>query len=162
MTRRLPLAGLLGLVLLTGLAVAVLGSQGHRSRVYTVAELRAGLHQDPGTWVGRTLRVRGVVMWCGATLTGLPTAPCIRGLAVLRGVTGAGEGSSLLLGRGQPDPAYAPLRGIPLLGYLLPAPAAFHWGVPATYTVEIVALPAARPDTKAMYDYEALLQDAAP
>jgi hypothetical protein len=63
----------------------------------------------------------------------------------------------MVLRRGQPDPIYAPLRTIPLLRDLVPAPAAFHWGVPATYTVEIVWLPDAVP-----YDYEALLLDAAP
>jgi hypothetical protein len=154
----LPLAGLLGLALVTSQVAAVRGGQEDGRQVYTVAAVRAGLHQDPGAWVGRRLRVGGVALPCEDMLAVL-TAPRLCGLPVLEGGTGVGERGSLLLGLGQPDPIYARLRAIPLVGRLLPAPATFRWGVPATYTVRIVALPDALPGT--LRDYEALL-DATP
>jgi len=94
---------LLGLALITGSAVAVLVSQGDGNRVYMVAEVSAGLHQDPGAWVGRTLRVRGVAEPCEYTLPG-SASMCWGGLPVLRSDAGVGQVSSVLLWRGQPDP----------------------------------------------------------
>jgi hypothetical protein len=82
------------------------------------------------------------------------------GWPILRGDTPAEAGGVLLLGRGQPNPVYGPFRRLPLLARLVPAPTAFRWDVPATYSVEIVALPDAMPGT--LHDYQALLLDAAP
>jgi hypothetical protein len=154
---RVLLLALLGLVLVTSLAVPMLLSQGQERRVYTLAAVRTGLERDPRAWLRRALRVRGVAVPCGDTLAA-PNMHCMYGLPVLRAEAGASGG--MLLRRGQPDQVYAPLRNIPLLRDLLPAPAAFHWGVPATYMVEIVALPNAIPGTPD--DYEALLLDTAP
>jgi hypothetical protein len=153
----------LGVLVVIYLAVTVLG--GHRSwhPVYTLAEVGTGLHRDPGSWVDRPLHVRGVALPCEVTLEGLVAdarVPCARGLPVLQSETGAGNGSTFLLGRGKPDPVAALLRDLPLLGHLVPAPATVQWGVLATYRIEIIAVPNALANT--LHDYKALLLDAAP
>jgi hypothetical protein len=153
------LVALLSMLLVAGLAATALGRQGGRSPVYSVAALRAGLDRDPGAWLNRTLRVRGVAAPCEVTMSG-PNSPCRGGLPVLLDDTAVHEDAALPLGRGRPDPAYAALRRIPLLGHLVPSPPYFAWGMPATYTVEIVVEPF--PVAGTVDGYRVLLLDAAP
>lgn len=51
----------LGVVLVAGLVAAIVGRPAS-ARVYTVAQVRAGLVRQPAAWVGRTVLVRGVAV----------------------------------------------------------------------------------------------------
>jgi hypothetical protein len=50
---------MLGLVLVAGLVTAGVGRRAP-ARVYTVAQVRAGLARQPAAWIGQTVIVRGV------------------------------------------------------------------------------------------------------
>jgi hypothetical protein len=151
------LVALVSLLLVTGVAAEALGRWRGSGPIYSVAAVQAGLARDPGAWVNRTLRVRGIAQPCGGMLDG-PSGFCYGGLPVLVDDKIAGPG--IQFGRGRPNPLYAALRHIPRLGNMVPPPAEFFWSRPATYSVEIVV------DTMPAFGtgaaYEALLQDAAP
>jgi hypothetical protein len=153
------LVGLLSLLLVADLVATAHSRHGERGPVYSVAALRAGLVRDPGAWLNRTVRVRGVAAPCEVTMSG-PNSPRRGGLPVLLDNSTAGGDAALPFGRAQPDPAYAALRRLPLLGRLVPSPADFAWGTPAAYTVEIVAEPF--PVAGTVDGYRLLLVDAAP
>ena len=55
------ITALIGLVLAVGLVVTIVAGAATEP-VYTIAQVRAGLAQDPAAWVGRVVLVRGRVM----------------------------------------------------------------------------------------------------
>jgi hypothetical protein len=164
--RRLPAATIRCLVAL-GLAVAalwagrtLLGAGGGATidRVYTVAEMLAGLDRQPDAWLGRVVRVRGMALSSGCLAWDAGgSAPCRDRAAYLLG----GDGASVLQVTGHaPDPLVAALRRLPLVGRLVPGPLVVRWGALATYQVRLQVAPAAVCDASPCYG--ALLLDAAP
>jgi hypothetical protein len=121
---RLPLlrGGLLGLLLAGGLAVAALAWPLDQGPVYAVAQLQAGLADQPQTWLGRTVRVRGVVRGCPYGLPG----PCASWQPELRHpvpqATEAGAGLLLVPVPARPDALTARLRRIPWVRALVRGP----------------------------------------
>jgi hypothetical protein len=122
------------------------------SRVYTVSEVQAGLVRAPGLWIGRTVRVQGVVVggrqWRdtrdGWTMIVQPQL-----------IDPAGTGD-LPLSRDSSGRRLRWLRGLPLLGRLLPRPQTLVWDQRATYRLELRTVAGrACPDC-----YEAVLLDA--
>ena len=61
--KRHPLAVLVVLVLVAGVATTIVGRLASAERVYVVGEVVAGLRQHPRTWIGRTVLVRGAIIW---------------------------------------------------------------------------------------------------
>ncbi len=45
------------------LSTPLVGRLAAQERVYAVAEVATGLHQCPRMWIGRTVRVRGAIIW---------------------------------------------------------------------------------------------------
>jgi len=135
--------------------------------VYGVATVDANLAQDPGSWLGRTIQVRGELIPCMplSTVRNGPCAELIPNSGRLEGYIESASPSVAALGvaRGGLDPVRGFLRGIPLVGRLVPAPQELQWGVVATYRVQLAAVPAI-PDSScgAGACAEAKLLDSAP
>jgi hypothetical protein len=160
------LVGKYGTVLLTGALAILVGSgaylslaynndTGHGSAdqrtVYGVVAVDANLAQDPGSWWGRTIQVRGEIVPC-RPIPSLGGEPCNVLSADAELIPGTGSldefGQSLRstvvplpVVRAGLDPWRTVLRRAPLLGRLIPAPQAPRWGVVATYTVRLMAVP---------------------
>jgi hypothetical protein len=148
------------LALVLGAGSAAVISTGQRSHVpvYTLAELRAGLVRNPAAWVGRAVRVRGMVQSSGCLAWDAGgSAPCRDRAAYLLGPDGA---SVLQVAGWERDPLLATLRRLPLVGRLVPGPRAARWGALATYRVRLQAAPAPVCDDTPCY--EVFLLDAAP
>jgi len=156
----------LGLIVGVGLAwyfgAAIGGMRGMPDRVYTIMHVRDGLRAHPSVWVGRTVRVRGMVLvlhcesrGCG----GFPFGPLPSGTVPplwVRPVAGDGDG------------VLDALRGLPLIGRLWPAPApqVVVYG-PHTYRLIILPLSgchlgACSPGPRPGASPDALLPDASP
>jgi hypothetical protein len=159
MQRRLPLLGcLVGLVLLTGLVVAAGGSQAAQGPVHTVADLRERLIAQPAAWVGRTVRVRGIVLFSGCLAWDAGGgAPCPDSSVYLLDQDGA---HLLPVVVGKPDPLLAAWRRLPLAGKLVPAPQQIQWGALTTYRARLSAAPTTLYATPPCY--AAQLLDIAP
>jgi hypothetical protein len=113
-----------------------------------VQEVQRGLEHHPDAWLGRTVRVRGMVY--SADCSCRDRAPSLLGR----------DGAGMLPVAGwEPDPLLAAQRRLPLVGGLVPEPQVARGGVLATYRVRLVAAAAA---CDAAPCYEALLLDAAP
>jgi hypothetical protein len=107
------------------------GSSGaHQGTVYSVAEIDAHLAQDPGSWLGRTLQVRGEVVPCALTAS-LSVGPC----AELTSADGEPYAT------GQATTPQADTLPAALLSQLTPSSPTLHWGVVATYRVQLLAIP---------------------
>jgi hypothetical protein len=135
-------------------------------RVYTVAQVQAGLARDPKVWVNRTVLVRGRIMqgywmrgrvgvtwglaeYCAATPSGCPfdSPPgglIPRGTVVHLGLRSDGldsENRYLPMLTLVPQPAGAWvlfLRRIPLVASIVPTPQHIQWGTLATYQIYIL------------------------
>ncbi len=69
------LIGLLMVVAVAGVVTALMGRVIPSAQVYAVAEVQAGLHRNPRSWVGRTVLVHGWAwQWMGGSST--PFGPC--------------------------------------------------------------------------------------
>jgi len=51
------------LVVVAGVTTAVVGRLASAERVYSVGEVVSGLRQHPQAWIGRTVLVRGAIIW---------------------------------------------------------------------------------------------------
>jgi hypothetical protein len=148
------LLALLGLALMSvAISFAIRSGEGP---VYSVATLQAGLARQPGVWLGRPVRVRGIVALCLSS-DGQSDPPYCHGSTYLMD---ASEASWVLpLAWGRQDSVLAVLRRVPLLSGLLPALQAVRWEEVATYRVELRTMPGEPCGTAACY--EAVLLDAA-
>jgi hypothetical protein len=141
-----PLALLVGTGAYLSLISDNAGSGGaNQGTVYSVAAVEAKLAQDPGSWLGRTIQVRGEIVPCM-----FPSSAGGGSCAELTSDSGRLEGHpkpemptaiALEVVRGGLDPVRRVLRGIPLLERLVPSPQEPQWGVIATYTVRLVVIP---------------------
>jgi hypothetical protein len=153
------LVGKYGALLLTGMLALLVGagayvsliydntgsSEADQGPVYSVAAVEANPAQDPELWLGRTIRVRGEFVPCIASPR-VGDGPC----AIL---SAGGEPEDGFMGPASSTVAALPVvrvgldpwrsfwRRAPLLGRLIPAPQVPHWGVVATYTVRLAAVP---------------------
>jgi hypothetical protein len=148
------------MVLLIGLAVAALSRHLEQAPVYRVDAVVALLARNPGAWVGKTVWVRGVALACMPSPNVANILYCYRQPLELRDPGLGGASDALPLAWGAHPSWLAFLRGVPVLGALLPAPQAPHWGVDATYRVQFRAVP---PDScTSIPCFQAQLLDAAP
>ena len=149
-------AGLVGALVLT---VGDTGGPRGQGPVYTVAQVEAELAGQPERWLGRTVRLRAIAdpcpMW-GSPSMGLH---CLNAQPVLVDQEGS-RADSLPLTWRQQGALLASLRGVPLLGKLVPAPQVLGWEARATYRVRLRAAPAT--NCGYLRCYEAVLLDAAP
>ena len=105
----------------------------------------ANLARDPGAWLGRTIQLRGELLPC-RPITSLGGEPCNVLSAGAEPEDGFMQSASptvaaLPIARAGLDPWRTVLRRAPLLGRLIPAPQVPRWGVVATYTVRLMAVP---------------------
>jgi hypothetical protein len=147
-----------GLMLAIGCARAVV-RMADQGPVYSVAELRAHLAHDPGAWARRTVLVRGRATACAIRLE-QGHFHCTPRQPRLDDPDGAAMTEPLPLSWAGPNPALTVMRGIPLLGSLLPGPQELDWDVVATYRVQLRAVANRRCGATACY--EALVLDATP
>jgi hypothetical protein len=155
----LLLGGLLGLLLAGGLAAVACRRPLDTGPVYSVAQVQAGLADHPQAWVGRTVHLRAIAEPC--PLWGTPEGGlhCASAQPVLVDQTASLTASLALTWRPQ-GPLLALLRGVPLLGDLVPAPRVPAWMAAATYHVQLRGVPAPRCGYSPCF--QALLLDAAP
>jgi hypothetical protein len=139
-----------------GCAVAAI-SPAATSPLYTVTALRSGLENAPLAWLGRTVLVRALVQGCPFPPY-TPTYDCSPASLVDGGIS-ATEGGLPVVWAGI-DTFRGSLRHIPLLDRLLPAPQVLHWGVVATYRIQLQVAPCGA-GTRAPC-YAAVLLDAVP
>jgi hypothetical protein len=156
---RCRLVALPGLVLLVGLVVAALSRHLEQAPVYRVDAVVSLLARNPGAWVGKTVWVRGVALACLPSGGPARVLHCQGRPQEIRD-PGPGASDSLPLAWGTQPPWLAFLRGVPVLGTLLPAAQAPHWGADATYHVQFRTVPA--DSCTALPCFQAQLLDAAP
>jgi hypothetical protein len=129
------LVALLGLALASSVLLAVAaGSQVPHGPVYSVAQVQAGLAHSPGSWVGRTVWVRGVAWHC----LGWAYGPCLVRSALL---SDPGVDGGLAVATPPANSLLAFVHALPLVGRLVPLKQAPRWGVLASYRVQIHAVP---------------------
>jgi hypothetical protein len=116
--------------------------------------------QRQGGSPGRTVRVRGVAVACLSSGSPARVLNCHRQPLELRDPGLGGASDALPLRWGSQPSWLAFLRGVPVLGRLLPAAQAPHWGAGVTYRVQFRAVPADSCPSPPCY--EALLLDGAP
>jgi hypothetical protein len=118
---------------------------------YSVAQVMAGSAQRPLQWIGRTVRVRGVLgpVLCPSRICRWPSNPPAIGLAqallhsgglveLYDPAAGAGPVTATLLLRLSYRPSWlGELRGVPLLRPLIPPAQAVDWAAPAIYRVRL-------------------------
>jgi hypothetical protein len=158
----LCLASLLGWALLVA-AADIRATLALGGPLYTVAEVQAHLAHGPRYWVGRTLFVRGEIVPCLAMPSAanhLCAALAPRGWQPPSPSPWRAANDPLPVVRAGLDPFLAPVRRLPPLGDLLPAPQVLQWGAVATYRVHVRTIPNSL--CGASVCYEALLLDAAP
>jgi hypothetical protein len=116
-----------------------------RGSVYGVAAVAANLAQDPRSWLGRTIQVRGELVSCmfSPSARGGSCAELTSDSVRLEGYSKPEMPTAVALEvvRGGLDPVRRILRGMPLVGRLVPLPQEPRWGVVATYAVRLVAIP---------------------
>jgi hypothetical protein len=108
------------------------GSQVSHDPVYPVAKVQAGLAHQPGVWVGRTVRVRGIA---GVCLASDHPQSCSHGPMYLMDAIRSDAVLPLVQGRQDAVPAF--LRRLPLVGTVVPAPEVLQWYTIATYHVHL-------------------------
>jgi hypothetical protein len=126
----------IGLGLVAGVLFVVIHGITSIGRVYSVAQVQAGLDHNPERWVRRTVLVSGVVIGCP------PGYPCPSPGARL-GLASSSSGplaQALPLDCEPQDPWLMALRHVPLLSHLVPAPQALYMEGPADYRVRLVSV----------------------
>jgi hypothetical protein len=152
MMRRLWLllpAVLLGPASLAALWLAAGPGHEQAGAVYSVQEVQMGLEHYPAAWLGRAVRVRGMVYSADCSCRDRSPSLLDR------------DGTGMLPVAGwEPDPLLAALRRLPLVGGLVAGPRALRRGALATYRVRPQAAPA--PLCDATPCYAVVLLEAAP
>jgi hypothetical protein len=154
-------AGLLGLVLLTGLAIAAVSIRPDLGPVYTVAEVRAHLANDAKEWVGRTILVRAMAEpcpWWGALAA---LQHCAGREIVLVGATSDAPADPVPLTRQAANLLVSLLRGFPVFGNVLSRPRVIPLFTPTRFAVRLSMLPTDACASR-LPCYQALLLDPAP
>jgi hypothetical protein len=119
--------------------------------------LRRHLQQEPMIWLRRTVHMRAVaVQQCQVWLVG-PGTPCLNQEPVLIDANNPTLSASLPLAVAPPPPLLARLRGLPIIGRIVPPTHLLRWNTPADYVLRIhtVTSTAGSP----LPSYQALLQD---
>jgi hypothetical protein len=132
-------SGLIVAFVLT-LAALMIVRAADASGAYSVAAVRAHLRDRPDQWVGRTVQLRALLLGCPplAMTTG-PHFMCSPTFwqPELADPAGPGARDPLPVTWGGPELRLGWLRGLPLVGKLMPGPQTVRWGVPATYKVRL-------------------------
>jgi hypothetical protein len=136
--RLILLLGLSGLVLAACYAMLTQLRHLEDGRVYTLPELQAYLEQQPEPWLGRPLRVWALAQPCPVWGSPYSSVHCARMQPELVDPDSSALGSPLLLAGEPDDPVHGLLRGLPLIGQLLPVQR-LHWERPAVYRVRLRA-----------------------
>lgn len=105
--------------------------------VYSVAELQERVGGDPQPWMGRTVRVRGTIMYQHVRLSPFIWTTHL----VLTDTNAANRTSDVPLIQGPTDAMVAFLRRLPLIDQLLPEPPLRPWNTPAVYRLQLEAHP---------------------
>lgn len=146
-------AGIATLVIVGVVGVIAVRALVASDPVYSVSQLDAALRSHPATVVDHVIRVRGVVGFCSVRAGCPPNTPPI--LAAHLGPLSADPPLELQYGTG--DRLLATLRGIPMLGALVPRPSPLLDGYQGVLRVRIQpALPYA---CYVRLCYEGVLQD---
>jgi hypothetical protein len=153
------LLALLGLVLTTSLSVAIsFAIRSAEGPVYSVATVQAGLAHQPGVWLGRTVRVRGLAVPPGCVVR--ESMLCVKESSGFAYIVDPITGAVLPLSRGAANALLSVLRHLPLVGTLAPAAQTPHWGELTTYRAQLLVVPSASCTLAPCY--QAALLDAAP
>jgi hypothetical protein len=149
--RNLNLLLFLAPAIIIGATAFALNIRPENSRVYTVSAVVAGLYQNPQAWIGRTVRLRGIVRSCGTSWS------CHGSTAYLEdsGTQEDDRSHQLQLVPGPPDPSMHFWRQLPGLSAVLPRPQRLNGVIPSIYRVTLTA------DMCAVC-FEGIVQDAAP
>jgi hypothetical protein len=128
--------------------------------VYAVAAIRAALAHRPQAWVGQTVEIRAVAEPCPWWEEQGRLQHCAdQPLVLVDSPTGA-PADPLPVARAAPRPLLSFLRGLPLLGRVLPRPLMVPLFVRARFHVRLRALSPG--SCTSLPCYEALLLDAVP
>jgi hypothetical protein len=126
-----------------------------------VSQVHAALTQQPASWIGRTVKVRGILegpfVFCGATR---PCPPPTLGLIDAENES-IGPDHYLPVLAGPPVQPWAFLRRLPALSRFLPAPQQLHFGLMALYRVRLQAAPDLCSRNHDILCYEGIVLDAA-
>jgi hypothetical protein len=158
--KRYPLlVALFGLALTSSVLIAITGSiRVSQGPVYTVAQVQAGMAHQPDTWVGRTVRMRGVAVPPGCVER--ESMLCVKTASYLAYIIDPTRLALLPLTQGPANPLLSLLRKLPLAATLEASAQRPHWDEIAIYRVQLLVAP---PATCALAPcYQALLLDAAP
>lgn len=142
------LVGKYGTILLTGALALLVGAAAYFSlvydntgsdgadqgTVYSVAAVDANLVRHPSAWIGRTVLVRGFLDG-GPHRVGPGHEPYVPPRLI--DPTHIETVDPLLVGWTGSDPTTAFLRGVPVLGKLVPPPQLPRWEDVATYRVQL-------------------------
>lgn len=124
--------------------------------VYSLNTLWAHLQRDPARWLGRTVRVHAVAEPCALPLAD-STPPCADPRPALFDAGPHPHGALLLLPGGATPATLGWLRGLPIMGTLIPPPPEPRWGVSRDYMLQIRLTPCPVVGISSCYDYAALL-----
>lgn len=128
--------------------------------VYSVDQIRADLREQPTAWVGRTVRVHGILE--GAFVYCDPTHPCppvVFGMIDAANMD-APQGHLLRMTLASPSPLWATLRRLPLIDAFAPPLQMVRFGLPTTYRLQLRAAPAFCRRTNGVMCYQGVLVDA--
>ena len=152
--------GVVVVMLALSMAMSLILQVADASRVYTVGEVRAQLLERPGHWLGRTVRLHATLVGCPPSGDWGPTScPPTFWQPALADPTGPGADNPLPVIWGEPGQRLTLLRGLPLVGKLLPRPQVVRWGAQATYNVRLT-MAAAQTLCGRVICYEGVLVDS--
>lgn len=139
---RPPFSLVLGLVTVAAAAVAglaaVAGATLHPTapHVYSLASLQRDLARDPAEWLGRPVHVRAVAVQCQGWSRSLDS--CFEWQpALIDADDPSADALPIVTAPARPHLAW--LRGLAVIGGLLPRPRPIGWGVPPDFTVRLQA-----------------------
>jgi hypothetical protein len=121
------------------------------SRIYTVSAVVAGLYRNPQAWLGRTIRLRGIVRSCGAEWSCHGSTPYLADSSVEE----TDRAHQLQVVPAPPDRNLTFWRRFPGFGALLPQPQQLNGAIPTVYRVLLTA-------DMCGVCFEGIVQDVAP
>ena len=139
----LPVRHLCATLLLASFSGVALWATMHRypsssPTVYTVAALADDLASNHTAWIGRTVWVRG------EAVVQLNRPNSVAGVQFMQMyLVDPVRPRDILFMDGSPNPVYATLRSLPLVGQLAPSPQAPRMGLLADYQVQLQLIPCA-------------------